>query len=117
LSPAKALPVAREWQNELIRMARCLEFAGANSTGRAAIVDFLRRKWAKELDSRLIKELLALHENRIAARSGYEWHDVSANWFRACGNEPSLVRPTPDSRNLVCKARNEVHLDKAKRRL
>jgi hypothetical protein len=55
--------------------------------GRPAIVDFLRRKWAKELDYRLIKELWAFHENRIAVRFQYEWHDVSGNWFRAYGNE------------------------------
>ncbi len=56
-------------------------------TGRAAIVDFLRRKWARELDYRLIKELWAFHENRIAVRFQYEFHDDSGNWFRAHGNE------------------------------
>jgi len=55
--------------------------------GRAAIVEFLKRKWAKELDYRLIKELWAFHENRIAVRFQYEWHDDSGNWFRAHGNE------------------------------
>ena len=55
--------------------------------GRAAIVAFLRRKWAKELDYRLIKELWAFHEHRIAVRFQYEWHDDSGQWFRACGNE------------------------------
>jgi uncharacterized protein len=55
--------------------------------GRAAIVEFLKRKWAKELDYRLIKELWAFHENRIAVRFQYEWHDDSNNWFRAYGNE------------------------------
>ncbi len=55
--------------------------------GRDAIVAFLRRKWAKELDYRLIKELWAFHENRIAVRFQYEWHDDSGNWFRAHGNE------------------------------
>jgi uncharacterized protein len=55
--------------------------------GRPAIVDFLRRKWARELDYRLIKELWALHENRIAVRFQYEWHDDSGNWYRAYGNE------------------------------
>ena len=55
--------------------------------GREAIVAFLRRKWAKELDYRLIKELWAFHENRIAVRFQYEWHDDSGNWFRAHGNE------------------------------
>jgi len=56
-------------------------------SGRPAIVEFLRRKWAKELDYRLIKELWAFHENRIAVRYAYEWHDDSGNWFRSYGNE------------------------------
>ena len=55
--------------------------------GREAIVAFLRRKWAKELDYRLIKELWAFRENRIAVRFAYEWHDDSGNWFRSYGNE------------------------------
>jgi uncharacterized protein len=55
--------------------------------GRKAIIEFLKRKWAKELDYRLIKELWAFHENRIAVRFQYEWHDDSDNWFRAYGNE------------------------------
>ncbi|MBX5454838.1 MAG: nuclear transport factor 2 family protein [Acidobacteriia bacterium] len=55
--------------------------------GREAIIAFLKRKWAKELDYRLIKELWAFHENRIAVRFQYEWHDDSGNWFRAHGNE------------------------------
>ena len=55
--------------------------------GRAEIVAFLRRKWAKELDYRLIKELWAFTENRIAVRFAYEWHDDSNNWFRSYGNE------------------------------
>ncbi|MEI7551429.1 MAG: nuclear transport factor 2 family protein [Verrucomicrobiota bacterium] len=56
-------------------------------TGREAIVQFLTRKWAKEMDYRLIKELWACHENRIAVRFAYEWHDSSGQWFRAYGNE------------------------------
>jgi nuclear transport factor 2 (NTF2) superfamily protein len=55
-------------------------------SGRAAIVEFLTRKWAKEQDYRLIKELWAFHQNRIAVRFQYEWRD-EANWFRAYGNE------------------------------
>jgi nuclear transport factor 2 (NTF2) superfamily protein len=55
--------------------------------GREAIVQFLTRKWAKELDYRLIKELWAFTENRIAVRFAYEWHDDSGNWFRSYGNE------------------------------
>jgi uncharacterized protein len=55
--------------------------------GREAIVEFLTRKWARELDYRLIKELWAFHENRIAVRFAYEWHDDSGQWFRSYGNE------------------------------
>src|SRR6188768_1106567 len=55
--------------------------------GREAIVQFLTRKWNKELDYRLIKELWAFHGNRIAVRFAYEWHDDSGNWFRSYGNE------------------------------
>jgi uncharacterized protein len=56
-------------------------------SGREAIVGFLRRKWDKEIDYRLIKELWAFNEARIAVRFAYEWHDASANWFRSYGNE------------------------------
>ncbi len=56
-------------------------------SGREAIVAFLTRKWAKELDYRLIKELWAYGENRIAVRFAYEWHDDSGSWFRSYGNE------------------------------
>ncbi|AHV94223.1 DUF1348 family protein [Bordetella holmesii] len=55
--------------------------------GRAAVIAFLRRKWARELDYRLIKELWAHDRNHIAVRFAYEWHDDSGNWFRAYGNE------------------------------
>lgn len=55
--------------------------------GRQEIVAFLKRKWAKELDYRLIKELWACAANRIAVRFAYEWHDDSGNWFRSYGNE------------------------------
>ena len=55
--------------------------------GRTEIIAFLRRKWTKELDYRLIKELWAFTENRIAVRFAYEWHDDSENWFRSYGNE------------------------------
>jgi nuclear transport factor 2 (NTF2) superfamily protein len=55
--------------------------------GRPAIVAFLRRKWARELDYRLVKELWAFGVDRIAVRFAYEWHDDSGNWFRSYGNE------------------------------
>ncbi len=56
-------------------------------TGRAAIETFLTRKWARELDYRLIKEVWAFAGNRIAARFAYEWRDDAGNWFRSYGNE------------------------------
>ncbi|MEN6342223.1 MAG: nuclear transport factor 2 family protein [Methanospirillum sp.] len=55
--------------------------------GRDEIVAFLKRKWAKELDYRLIKEVWAFDKNRIAVRFAYEWHDDSGHWFRSYGNE------------------------------
>jgi uncharacterized protein len=55
--------------------------------GRDAVVAFLTRKWARELEYRLIKELWAFEGNRIAVRFAYEWRDDSGNWFRAYGNE------------------------------
>ncbi len=55
--------------------------------GRDEIVSFLTRKWARELDYRLIKELWTFAGNRIAVRFAYEWHDDSGNWFRSYGNE------------------------------
>jgi nuclear transport factor 2 (NTF2) superfamily protein len=73
---ALAYTVDSAWRN------RC-EFV----TGRPAIVSFLQRKWRKELDYRLIKELWGFRENRMAVRFAYEWHDDSGNWFRSYGNE------------------------------
>jgi len=55
--------------------------------GRAAIEAFLRRKWDRELDYRLTKELWSFHDNRIAVRFAYEWHDDAGTWFRSYGNE------------------------------
>ncbi|HKV33361.1 MAG TPA: nuclear transport factor 2 family protein [Pyrinomonadaceae bacterium] len=55
--------------------------------GRAEIIEFLKRKWSKELDYRLIKELWAFEGNRIAVRFAYEWHDDANNWYRSYGNE------------------------------
>lgn len=56
-------------------------------SGRPAIRAFLAAKWAKEQDYRLIKELWAFHETRIAVRFQYEWHDADGQWFRSHGNE------------------------------
>ena len=55
--------------------------------GRDEIVAFLQRKWAKELEYRLIKEMWAFGGNRIAVRFAYEWHDADGQWFRSYGNE------------------------------
>jgi len=56
-------------------------------TGRTEIVGFLTRKWARELDYRLIKEIWTWNGSRIAVRFAYEWHDDSGQWFRSYGNE------------------------------
>lgn len=55
--------------------------------GRAQIVEFLTRKWAREHEYRLIKEVWAHEANRIAVRFAYEWHDKCGQWFRSYGNE------------------------------
>ncbi|MDB5648689.1 MAG: hypothetical protein JWL62_209 [Hyphomicrobiales bacterium] len=73
---ALAYTVDSQWRNRA-------EFVN----GREAIVSFLSRKWQRELDYRLIKELWAFCEDRIAVRFAYEWHDDSGNWFRSYGNE------------------------------
>jgi uncharacterized protein len=77
--------------HERVSLAYTLESVWRNRAefirGRSEIVAFLTRKWAKELDYRLIKELWAFTENRIAVRFAYEWHDDSGNWFRSYGNE------------------------------
>ena len=56
-------------------------------TGRDEIIGLLTRKWNRELDYRLIKELWAFNSHRIAVRFAYEWHDDAGNWFRSYGNE------------------------------
>lgn len=56
-------------------------------SGRAQILEFLKRKWAKEHEYRLIKELWTFADNRIAVRFAYEWHDGEENWYRSYGNE------------------------------
>ncbi|MCX4029147.1 nuclear transport factor 2 family protein [Endozoicomonas sp. SM1973] len=56
-------------------------------SGRDQIVEFLTKKWNRELEYRLVKELWVYNENRIAVRFAYEWHDDSGNWFRSYGNE------------------------------
>ncbi|MDH4440791.1 MAG: nuclear transport factor 2 family protein [Rhizobium sp.] len=73
---ALAYTVDSQWRNRA-------EFV----TGREAIVAFLSAKWRRELEYRLIKELWAFSDTRIAVRFAYEWHDDSGNWFRSFGNE------------------------------
>jgi nuclear transport factor 2 (NTF2) superfamily protein len=78
-NPAKvalAYTVDSQWRNRA-------EFI----QGREAIEAFLARKWNRELDYRLIKEVWSFNDNRIAVRFAYEWHDDSGNWFRSYGNE------------------------------
>jgi nuclear transport factor 2 (NTF2) superfamily protein len=76
---------------ETVSLAYTVDSAWRNRseflTGREAIVRFLTRKWNLELEYRLIKELWAWQENRIAVRFAYEWHDEKGNWFRSYGNE------------------------------
>ena len=73
---AKAYTEDSEWRNRD-------EFF----TGREAIKEFLTRKWAKELDYKLMKELWAYSGNHISVRFEYEWHDASGQWYRTHGNE------------------------------
>ncbi|NET50755.1 MAG: nuclear transport factor 2 family protein, partial [Merismopedia sp. SIO2A8] len=76
---------------EKVSLAYTVDSVWRNRTefihGREEIVQFLKRKWAKELDYRLIKEVWAHDERRIAVRFAYEWHDDAGTWFRAYGNE------------------------------
>ena len=73
---AMAYTLDTKWRNRA-------EFASSRAEDQA----FLERKWKKELDYRLIKELWLFGENRIAVRYAYEWHDDAGNWFRSYGNE------------------------------
>jgi uncharacterized protein len=61
--------------------------------GREAVVQFLTKKWEKELDYKLKKELWSYTENRISVRFEYEWHDKQGNWFRSYGNEQWEFNP------------------------
>jgi nuclear transport factor 2 (NTF2) superfamily protein len=71
-----AYTIDTEWRNRT-------EFIN----GREAVKQFLKRKWAKELDYRLKKELWGFRNNRMAVRFEYEWHDASGQWYRSYGNE------------------------------
>jgi nuclear transport factor 2 (NTF2) superfamily protein len=83
--------------------------------GRAAIIDFLTRKWLKERDYRLIKEMWAFDSDRIAVRFAYEWHDAEGSWFRSYGNENWLF----DENGLMSRRHasiNDVGIDEAARK-
>jgi uncharacterized protein len=73
---ARAYTEGSQWRNR-----------GEFITGRAAIREFLARKWSRELDYRLVKELWGFRGNRVGVRFQYEWHDNQGQWFRAYGNE------------------------------
>jgi len=82
------------WNNqdpEKIALAYTLDSQWRNRaefmTGRDQIIQFLQRKWSTELEYRLIKELWAYHDARIAVRFAYEWHNAAGQWFRSYGNE------------------------------
>jgi nuclear transport factor 2 (NTF2) superfamily protein len=85
-------------------------------SGREAIREFLRRKWAKELDYKLMKELWAFHDNRISVRFEYEWHDASGQWYRSHGNEHWEF----DAQGLMRRrdaSINDVNIEESARRL
>lgn len=89
------------WNNsdpEKVALAYTLDSYWRNRSeflqGREQIIEFLTRKWAKELEYRLIKELWSTQENRIAVRFAYEWHDGSGKWCRSYGNENWEFTPT-----------------------
>ena len=84
--------------------------------GRADIEAFLRRKWAKELDYRLIKELWTFADNRIAVRFQYEWHDDAGQWHRSYGNEQWEF----DEHGLMRRREasiNDLQIDEGERRI
>ena len=83
--------------------------------GRAEIEAFLSRKWARELDYRLLKELWAFAGNRIAVRFAYEYHDDSGHWFRAYGNENWEFAPDGLMRRRIASI-NDLPIDEAGRR-
>jgi uncharacterized protein len=85
-------------------------------SGRDAIRSFLRRKWARELDYRLKKELWCYQDNRIAVRFEYEYHDDSGNWFRAYGNEQWEFRDDGLMQRRYASI-NDLPIQEAERRL
>ena len=86
-------------------------------TGREAIKEFLKRKWAKELDYKLMKELWAYTDNRISVRFEYEWHDADAvQWYRTHGNEHWEFDEEGLMRRRDMSA-NDIPIDESERRL
>ena len=84
--------------------------------GRAQIVEFLRAKWQRELDYALRKELWAFHDNRIAVRFQYEWHDAGGRWFRSYGNENWEFDDAGYMRRREASI-NDVAIDESQRRI
>ena len=85
-------------------------------SGREAIKEFLRRKWAKELDYKLMKELWAYTGNHISVRFEYEWHDESGKWYRTHGNEHWEFDENGLMRRRDMSA-NDIPIDESERRL
>ena len=85
-------------------------------TGREAIKEFLRRKWAKELDYKLMKELWAYTGNHISVRFEYEWHDATSQWYRTHGNEHWEFDDNGLMRRRDMSA-NDIPIDESERRL
>ena len=85
-------------------------------TGREAIREFLTRKWAKELDYKLMKELWAYSGNHISVRFEYEWHDASGQWYRTHGNEHWEFDENGLMRRRDMSA-NDIPINEAERRL
>ena len=83
--------------------------------GRAEILGFLKHKWAKEQDYRLIKELWVHDHDRIAVRFAYEWHDAGGNWFRSYGNENWEFAPNGQMR-LRLASINDLSITQAERK-
>ncbi len=84
-------------------------------TGREAIVAFLQRKWAQELDYRLIKELWAFTDSRIAVRFAYEWHNAEGHWYRSYGNENWEFAANGLMRRRIASV-NDLQIDASERR-
>ena len=105
---------------ERVALAYTIDSKWRNRTeffqGREAIQEFLRRKWAQELDYRLMKELWTYADNRISVRFEYEWHDKTDQWFRTHGNEHWEFDESGLMRRRDMSA-NDYPIDESERRL